>query len=106
VGSCITNSKGFNRANPQNAKIIRNEANKGVTIGWKYRRTGKRGKMELRPEEERIVFDSSITSAFVTPDVWHSANDQTDANAGEPKPNERLPYLLRDFVYCAKCGRK
>jgi hypothetical protein len=59
-GGAYAGNKTHQRANPIISRIIKNPAYKGLTIGWKYRSLGK-GRMELRPEEDWIIFDSSVT---------------------------------------------
>lgn len=85
--------------------IIRNEAYKGETYGWKYKGEGKHKRVK-RPKEEWIKLPDGVTPAIVTPDEWQAANDALTASVGNKTRNAKKPFLLRGMVFCAVCGEK
>ena len=86
------------------SNILRNPSYKGETVQW-VRRSVK-GRMEPRPESEHVRLPAGVTPPIVTPELWQQAQDRLATNKGQSKRNERLPYLLRGHIACARCGRQ
>lgn len=86
--------------------MIRNEAYKGDTFGWRYTTGKNKNARVMRPRDEWIKLPEGVTPPIVTPEQWQRANDALAANVGDKTRNTKKQFLLRGLVYCAKCGEK
>jgi site-specific DNA recombinase len=97
--------------------MVRNRTYKGETYAWMYQRPANAqdklrpdydpntGRIK-RPESDWIRLPDDVTPALVSPDVWERAQAIISDVKGEKTRNEVRPLLLRNFVFCATCGRK
>lgn len=84
-------------------RIARDATYKGEGRSWRYKQTGKNGRMVLRPESEQIALPESTSPAIVSAEIWQVVQDRLSANRGESTRNQTHPYLLRGHIYCANC---
>lgn len=96
--------------------MLTNVAYKGETIAWRTQRPVSakdrqranydpdEGKL-IRPESEWIRLPAGVTPPIVTPETWDLAQTVRRANRGATARNQRLPRLLRSYIFCGVCGR-